>query len=330
MMIEKQLFPSDKNIFILLKYYSPNEAFMNSSRRKFITQSALTVAGLSLLKSNAFSKPYASDHITGLQLYSVRDDMKKDPAATLKQLAAIGYTHVEHAGYNDRKFYGYSPEDFKKLLSDSGLIMLSGHSGLDGSRWDKSSNDFTDKWKYTFEDAATVGMKYVISPGVDESLCKTEDDFKWYMGLFNKTGELAKKSGVTFAYHNESYEFNHYLNNVRLYDILLKSIDQSLVQQQIDIGNMYGPGGRAMDYLKKYPGRFFSMHVKDEIKNSTQDEGYESTILGKGVVGVKEILDYAKENGGTKYFIIEQEDYQGTAPIDCAKQDLAIMKNWGY
>ena len=198
------------------------------------------------------------------------------------------------------------------------------------TEWDKSTNDFTDEWKYTFEDAAAVGMEYVISPGVDESLCKNEDDFKWYMDLFNKTGELAKKSGVAFAYHNESYEFNHNLNNVRLYDILLKSTDPALVKQQIDIGNMYAPGGRAMEYLKNYPGRFFSMHVKDEIKSSTHEEGYESAILGTGVIGVKEILDYAKKNGGTKHFIIEQESYQDKTPIDCAKEDLAIMKKWGY
>ena len=303
---------------------------MNNSRRKFITQSALTIAGLSLLKSKAFSKPYANDHIVGLQLYSVRDDMEKSPENTLKQLAALGYKQVEHAGYENRKFYGYTPEDFKKLLSDIGLIMLSGHSGLDADKWNKSNNDFTDEWKHTIEDAATVGMKYVISPGVDESLCKNEDDFKWYMQLFNKTGELCKKSGLTFAFHNESYEFNHYLNDVRLYDILLKSTDHNLVAQQIDIGNMYGTGGRAMDYLKRYPGRFFSMHVKDEIKSAAHDDGFESTILGKGVINVKEILEYAKKNGGTKRFIIEQESYQGIAPIDCAKEDLAMMKKWGY
>ena len=163
-----------------------------------------------------------------------------------------------------------------------------------------------------------------------KSLCKNEDDYKRYMQLFNKTGELAKKSGIEFAYHNESYEFNHYFNNVRLYDILLKSTDKNLVAQQIDIGNMYAPGGRAMEYLKKYPGRFFAMHVKDEIKSASHTEDYESTVLGKGVVGVKEILDYAKKNGGTKQFTIEQESYQTKTPLECAKEDLMIMKQWGY
>ena len=125
--------------------------------------------------------------------------MEKDPAGTLKRLAEMGYKHVEHAGYENRKFYGYSIADFKKLLNDNGLKMASGHSFLGSKQWDKTANDFTDEWKYTIEDAAAVGMKYVISPGVDEDLCKNADDFKWYMELFNKTGALCKKSGITFA-----------------------------------------------------------------------------------------------------------------------------------
>jgi len=259
-------------------------------------------------------------------LYSVRDAMKKDPAGTLKQLAALGYTHVEHAGYENGKFYGYSPNEFKSLLSDVGLKMLSGHTGLDAKKWDKSEKEFTEEWIQTIQDAAAVGLQYMISPGVDESLCKNESDFKWYMELHNKTGELCQKVGINFAFHNESYEFDHYLNNVRLYDILLDTTDKSLVAQQIDIGNMYAPGGRAMDYLKRYPGRFFSMHVKDVIKTN---KSYENTILGKGVVGVKDILEYARKTG-TKHFIIEQEDYQGKTPLQCAKEDLDIMKSWGF
>ncbi len=302
---------------------------MNKSRRKFIKQSSFALAGTALISNKIFATQKAAGHTLGIQLYTVRDDMKKDPAGTLKKIAAIGYTHVEHAGYEDRKFYGYSIEDFKKLLHDTGLIMLSGHSFLGARAWNKSANDFTDVWKHTFEDAAAVGMKYVISPGVDDSLCKKEDDFKWYMQLFNKTGELAKKSGVQFAYHSESSEFNHSFNNVRLYDILLNSTDKNLVAQQIDIGNMYEPGGRAMEYLKKYPNRFFSMHVKDEIKSSKEKREYESTVLGKGVIGVKDIVDYARKTG-TGYFIIEQESYQDKTPLDCAKEDLEIMKQWGF
>src|SRR5258706_5315867 len=167
---------------------------MSTSRRTFIKQGGIAIAGTALLSKRIFAAQKAADHILGIQLYSVRDDMEKDPSGTLKKLAVMGYTHVEHAGYENRKFYGYSLGDFKKLLNDLSLTMLSGHSSLDAEKWNKANNDFTDEWKHTIEDAAAVGMQYVISPGVDESLCKNEDDFKWYMELHNKTGELCKKS----------------------------------------------------------------------------------------------------------------------------------------
>ena len=301
---------------------------MKPSRRTFIKRGGITLAGAALFSNKIFGAQHSDDHILGIQLYSVRDDMEKDPAGTLKQLAAAGYTHVEHAGYENGNFYGYTPLEFKNLLKDLRLTMLSGHSGLDAGKWNKAKNDFTGEWKQTISDAAAVGMQYVISPGLDESLCKNEEDFKWYIQLHNKTGELCKKAGIHFAFHNESYEFDHYFNKVRLYDILLNSTDTSLVAQQIDIGNMYAPGGRAMDYLKRYPGRFISMHVKDVIKSDAK-EGYENATLGKGVVGVKEVVEFARKTG-TKHFIIEQESYQGKPPMACAKEDLDIMKSWGF
>jgi len=303
---------------------------MNTSRRTFLKNSGLTIAGAYLLPSVLNNK--SDNSIVGIQLYSVRDDMKKDPSGTLKKLASIGYKYVEHAGYYNGKFYGYSAEDFKKLLRDTGLKMDSGHTFLGSRQWDKSKNDFTDEWKQTIKDAVAVGMKYVISPGVDESLCKTREDFNHYMNMFDKTGELCKKAGIHFAYHNESYEFNHSLDGTVIYDLILQSTNKNLVAQQIDIGNMYEPGGRAMNYLKKYPGRFLLMHVKDELKRDTPGQNgnvYESTILSKGVMPVKKIVDYARKTG-TKYFIIEQEEYQDKTPLECAAEDLKVMKSWGF
>lgn len=303
---------------------------MNISRRKFIKDSSLTLAGISFLPSVLNNK--TPGDILGVQLYSVRDDMKKDPAGTLKKLAQMGYTNVEHAGYYNKKFYRYSIADFKKILNDNGLKMESGHDFLGSKQWNKSTNDFTDDWKKTIDDATAIGMKYVISPGVDESLCQNVNDFRHYIDMFNKTGELCKKAGIQFAYHNESYEFNHSLDGTLLYDLILQSTDKNLVAQQIDIGNMYEPGGRAMNYLKKYPGRFLLMHVKGEVKRDTADDNgnkYESTLLTKGVIPVKEIVDYAHKTG-TKYFIIEQESYQDKTPLESVAEDLKIMKSWGF
>jgi sugar phosphate isomerase/epimerase len=305
---------------------------IHSSRRNFIKSAALTAVGTSLFSKALFAAKKQKE-IVGLQLYTIRDDMKKAPLDTLKQLAAGGCVYVEHANYMNRKFYGYSPTDFKKVLADLGLQMPSGHTALAPKHWDAAKNDFTDEWKWTVEDAATVGQHYVISPWLDESLRKTYDDLKRFLDVFNRSGELCKKSGMKFGYHNHNFEFNTTLNNMKLYDIILKETDASLVAQQLDIGNMYGVGGRALDIIKQYPGRFELMHVKDEIKSPAKGEmedGYESTILGKGIMGVKDIVDAALKDGGTTQFIIEQESYQGKPPIASAIEDIAVMKKWGF
>jgi sugar phosphate isomerase/epimerase len=308
---------------------------MNQSRRKFLTQSTLTVAGLSLLKSKTFASAFATGHIVGVQLYSVRDNMKtpQDALETLKQLASAGYGYVEHANYRERKFYGYTVTEFKKILDDLNLKMRSGHTVLTAQHWDDSKSDFTDVWKNTVEDAATVGQKYVISPWLDEKLRTDADKLKKFMDVFNKSGELCQKYNMKFGYHNHDFEVSTKIGDETLYDFIIKNTDPKFVTQQIDIGNMYGSGGRALEIIKKYPGRFESMHVKDEIKAQKGEmagEPYESTVLGKGVLDVKAIVDYAKKNGGTTDFIIEQESYQGKAPIDCVKEDLNVMKKWGY
>ena len=149
--------------------------------------------------------------------------------------------------------------------------------------------------------------------------------------MFNKSGELCKKSGMKFGYHNHDFEFGTKLNDKTIFDIILQNTDPALVAQQLDIGNMYNAGAKALDILNAYPGRFISMHVKDEIKStSSQNERYESTILGKGILPVKEIIDLGKKSGGTKLFIIEQESYQGIPPIDCCREDLKVMHEWKY
>ena len=304
---------------------------MNHSRRKFLKTGSFAVAGtiaLPQLLRAATNK----QEMVGVQLYSVRDDMKKDPLGTLKKVAAAGYKNVEHANYIDRKFYGYSATDFKKVLSDVALKMPSGHVVMTPADWDESKKDFTDKWKMTVEDAATVGQTYLISPWLDESLRKDMTSFKNYMHVFNQCGELCKQHGLKFGYHNHDFELSTKIDGELLYDLILKNTDPSLVAQQIDIGNMFGSGGMAMDIIKRYPGRFELMHVKDEIKSEKGEmkEPYESTILGKGVMPVKEIVEAGRKIGGTTQFIVEQESYQGKDPIDCIKEDLQILNGWGF
>jgi sugar phosphate isomerase/epimerase len=302
---------------------------MHTTRRRFLKNAGLTITGTALF-SNYLLAAAPGKELLGVQLYSVRDDMKKDPLGTLKQLAGMGYKNVEHANYVNRKFYGWSATEFRKVLDDLGLKMPSGHTVLDAKHWDATTKDFTDTWKWTVEDAAVLGQQFVISPSLPDNMRKTESALFAAMEMFNKSGELCKKSGMKFGYHNHEFEFSEKLNGETIFDIILNKTDKSLVAQQLDIGNMYNAGAKALDIMKKYPGRFESMHVKDEIKASEGAHAYESCVLGKGVIPVKEVIDIGRKSGGTIHFIIEQESYQGKAPIESMKEDLAIMKKWGY
>lgn len=302
---------------------------MNTSRRTFLKTGALALAGTAVLRNQvfAFGKPAS---MVGVQLYSVRDDMTKDPLGSLKQLADMGYVYLEHANYVDRKFYGYSAQEFKKILDGHGFKMISGHTVMGIQHWDAAKNDFTDAWKYTVEDAAVLQQQYIISPWMDEPMRDTYDNLKRYMEVFNKCGELCQKTGMKYGYHNHDFEFSQVLNGEKVFDIIMKNIDPGLVVVQLDIGNMYNAGVKALDIINQYPGRFENIHVKDEIKSEGGESEYESCILGQGVISCKEVVDLATKIGGTTCYIIEQESYQGKTPMECVKEDLAIMKKWGY
>jgi sugar phosphate isomerase/epimerase len=270
--------------------------------------------------------------LVGVQLYSIREDMRKDPQGTLNALAEMGYKYVEHANYIGRKFYGWEAKEFKKRLDDLGMKMPSGHTVMGKLHWDDAKNDFTDLWKNTVEDAAIMGQELVISPSIDMGIRKDKNLLLKYMDIFNKSGELCQKSGMRFGYHNHDFEFSEKLEGELLYDIMLNNTDPTLVAQQLDIGNMINGGGVPAEVMKKFPGRFVSMHVKDEVPSSAGHEKFESTVLGKGSgqIDVQALVKLGDKEGGTKHFIIEQESYQGLKPLDCMKQNIAIMRGWGY
>ncbi len=303
---------------------------MKTSRRTFVRNSALAAMGAALLPRSVFSAQQKKKGMVGVQLYSVRDDMEADPLATLTKLSKMGYVYLEHANYVNRKFYNYSPAEFRKVLDGLGLKMISGHTVMGKEHWDAAKNDFTDAWKLTVEDAAVLGQKWVTSPFMEDSMRDNYDDFKRYMDVFNKSGELCKKHGMKFGYHNHDFEFSQKLNGQKLFDIMMTSINPDLVSMQLDIGNLYNGGAVAIDVINQYPGRFDILHVKDEIKATSGTEPYESTILGEGIVNAKQVVDQATKTGGTYCYIIEQESYGKKTPLDCVKEDLAIMKKWGY
>jgi sugar phosphate isomerase/epimerase len=304
---------------------------MKTSRRTFVKSGAMIALGAVVMPRTLIAgEKLKKKGMVGIQLYSVRDDMEKDPVGSMTKLAKMGYEYVEHANYVDRKFYGFQPAEFRKILDGLNLKMISGHTVMGKEHWDESKKDFSDKWKYTVEDAAILGQKWVVSPSMDDSMRNNYDDFKKYMDIFNKSGELCKKSGMKFGYHNHDFEFSEKLNNEKLFDIMMRSLNPELVAMQLDIGNLYNGGAVALDIINQYPGRFEIVHAKDEILAKTGEEKYESTILGEGIVSAKNAVELLSTKGGTICYIIEQESYGGKTPMECVEINLGIMKKWGY
>lgn len=150
-----------------------------------------------------------------------------------------------------------------------------------------------------------------------------------FLDLFNQCGVLCKKSGMKFGYHNHWFEFTEKLNDTLIFDLMMKNVDFDLFAMQLDMGNMYIAGAKASDVLNQYPGKFELLHVKDEIP-STNEEKFESAVLGNGVINAKEATDLARKIGGTRIYIVEQEAYQHMSPLQAIKEDYEVMKQWGF
>ncbi len=294
---------------------------MDNSRRSFIKNSSIALAGAALLPHHYIALQKEKEKLA-IQLYGVDKAMHEDAAHTLKVLKDAGYQYIEHADYTARRFYNYTPADFRKLVADCGLILLSGHAVLKLQHWDKSAECFTPEWHHTIEDAATAGQQFLISPWLDHSLWNDETALKRFMDVFNRSGELCKKAGLQFGYHNHDFEFTHTFNSSRLYDVMLQNTDPELVAQQLDIGNMYSEDFAVTDLFAQYPGRFQLLHVKNITATNERHQRYKSAPIRDGILDVQTIVNKARQQGGTTCFIIEQDNDSALESLECARQNF--------
>jgi len=288
---------------------------MKNNRRNFLKKSSSFVAGIALapiadkLMMDENEVEMAKKLKTfGLQLYSLRDVLPEDPKGVLKQVAGFGYKQIE--GYEGPKgmFWGMSNTEFKKYMDDLGMSFVSSHC------------DTTKDFEKKVADAAAIGMKYLIYPF--EGPDKTIDDYKKLTDDFNKKGEICKKNGIRFAFHNHNFSFTA-INGVFPQDILMQNTDPSLVDFEMDMYWVVTPGQDPVAWLKKYPNRFPLVHVKDRTKGATATA--DTCILGQGSINYPSILKEARKLG-VQYYIVEQEKYANTTPIDSAKADAEYMK----
>ncbi len=252
-------------------------------RRDFFKTTSL-LAGTAFLPFN-FLRASGSKAI-GLQLYTVREDIRKDLVGTLKKVAGIGYKNLELAGYNNGKFYGKTPKEFKKITSDLGMKVLSSHSGVSEKRIDE-----------LIDSGLELGLEYIVMPSMGPNKHDTIDDFKKIADLFNSFGEKIKKAGLKFGYHNHSFEFKEIDGQIP-YDILLKNTDKDLVGFEMDLFWIKKGGHEPLEYFKKYPGRFKLWHVKD-MDSATG----KFTEVGSGSIDFKTIFENSGLSGMEYYFV---------------------------
>src|SRR5687767_9065102 len=279
-------------------------------RNEFLKLSGgLALAGL-VSKSGLASLTSAEKKLKefGIQLWSVRDDMGKDAKAVLKQLSSYGYKQIESFEGSKGMFWGMTNTGFKSYMDELGMKIVASHCDI--------NKDFEKK----AADAAAIGMKYLICPykGPQKKL----DDFKKFADEFNQKGEICKKNGIKFAYHNHDYTFKE-LEGQLPQDVLMNSTDPSLVDYELDMYWVVAAGQDPETWLKKYPNRFKLCHVKDRTKGAT--EAADSCTLGEGSIDYPKILKTAKENG-MEYYIVEQEKYAGTTPLKAVEVNAEYMK----
>jgi sugar phosphate isomerase/epimerase len=312
------------------------------TRRDFIEASAKTASGalaVSLfgaggMEANPLNLPI------GLQLYTVGAEMDKDPAGTLKAVAAAGYKQVELSPLSKTP-----AKELKKMVDEAGLKNPSGHYMLP---------DLLSKLPEMIELAHLFGQEYMIVtvPWVADpsrftpdpqggefalflAVIKglTLDDWKWNAEQFNKVGEQVKKAGLQLGYHNHNFEWKKF-ENVTAYDEFLRLTDAGLVKFELDCGWATVAGQDPAAYLKKYPGRYRLLHVKDFKKGFTprttlaeKDAGAPvATELGRGVIDYARVFAAAKQGEIRGLFVEQEPPFTEMPALDAIKVNFEYVK----
>ncbi len=285
---------------------------MNHSRRTFIRNSALTAMALSIPFSNELMAMVKPNPTFGIQLWSVKMALDKDPMGVLKLLSKSGYKKVESFEGMKGMFWGMKNTEFKKVMDDLGMNIISSHCNDTG--------DFKSFERKAAE-AGEIGMKYLIC--AHKGPQKSIDNFKQFADEFNECGKIAKKHGLRFAYHNHDYSFIP-MNGIVPQDVMMENTDKDVVDFEMDLYWTRVADIDPVAYMKRYPNRFKLVHVKDLVKTNTAI-GHESCIIGKGTIDYKALLPLVAKQG-VQHMFAEQEAYTGTNELDAAVADAAYMK----
>ena len=284
------------------------------NRRNFLkattlTAVASTVTPSSILNASSSIKTETTKKKIGIQLYSLRDDMAKNADATLEAVAKMGYSFIETYGYSEGKFFGKTPKEFSRQLTDLGMKMTSSHTGFGIYQHDTS--EAWDVVKRNMEDTREAGSKWIVQAGYPGGGYAQMNQVEKLAEIFNRVGELAKTFGLKFAYHNHREEFRAIENQIP-YQKYIELTDPSLVAFQMDIGHVANEMADYRAYLELYPGRFGCIHIRDtNVKTKV------ATEFGNGDVALEDVFNLF-QNAGVEDYYVEQEEYNYT-PLESLK-----------
>lgn len=282
----------------------------------FVNQSSLIVEGtlpnsttlwkVKYIKHNSMKKNI------GIQLVSVKEAMLANPSETLEQLGKIGYNFIETFVYDNRKFYDMSPKEFKALVEKNGM-KFTGSMTFKDLPQDGNWESTMDWWRNCIDDHVEAGVEYLTTSNNEIHKITSIKDLKLYCDYYNAIGKLCHERGIQFGLHNHAEEFKK-VDGITIYDYFLENTDPKIVRFQSDLYWMKIGGVNPIDYFKKYPGRFFSWHVKDN-----QEVG------ASGTVNFNEIFEYAQK-AGLQYNLVEVENYN-YAPIKSVELSYNYLIN---
>lgn len=271
------------------------------NRRTFITQGA-AAAALLTSTHNIFADPLGLP--IGCQTYPVRKSIATDFAGTMKGLHAAGFTQIELCspyGYSDfASLQQYKPQELRRMLNDFGLGCISAH-WAPKELFEKTDESiaYAKEFGMTQMAVAALGPFRATSP-------QTTDDVKRYVEPFNTFAEKAHAAGITALLHNEGFVSEH-IDGKPVYDMMIALLNPATTKLQFQVSTMQ-QGYDPVTYLRKYSGRFLSMHCQDWVKDTSTKSGFRQVPLGKGVVDWKAVFTAAKSAGVKNYFVELEED----------------------
>ncbi len=291
------------------------------NRRDFLKISAAGAFGVMALghfSCTPKAKPIDRKNFgVGLQLYTIRDAMDADVPGSLKKISDIGYKNLELANYSNGKFYGYVPAEFKKMVNDFGMEIISSHTQVE------AAGITIDNAQKMADDHAALGVKYCVQPWVEEA-DRNVESYKKMVADWNEVGRIMKGVGIQFGYHNHNFEFANLDGIVPYYDILLAELEPDLVTMEIDFYWASKAGQDPVDMFNRYPGRFQLFHMKDMLYK--QEPFFDVikddiTSVGAGVIDFNRIMA-AKDIAGMKYLFVEDDNQGNGQPFEALEVSI--------